>query len=195
MAAEIKHLVEFGQCQFLPFAKLAIVLDLAEAIWGILARTDISDAERVDHMASAIGMRTDADLLGRLVLGRYWRLLSDEQRARYQDRFPSFMLRMLASRLDVYARDARGRLNDHFRLLSGQSVGEQDVLVRSKVLPDTGPSLAVDWRLRMRGDDFAIIDLIIEGVSLLVSERSQFAAIIERRSVDDLLDEISSHSG
>ena len=184
-----------GQDQSTTADAEAIVMDLAEAIWGILDRIDTSEAERIDGLANAIGERTDSELLGRLVLGRYWRQLSDDQRSRYQDRFPSFMLRMLASRLHVYARDAKGGLEDHFRLLGSYPFGERDVLVRSKVIPNSGRPIAVDWRLRWRGDDLAIIDLVIEGVSLLVSERSQFAAVIERRSVDDLIDEIISHSG
>lgn len=173
----------------------AIVMDLAEAIWGVLAKTEITDAERVDGLVNVIGAKADAELIGLLVLGRYWRQLSNDQKRLYQERFPSFMLQILASRLNTYARDARGKLDDHFRLLRGQTSGQQDVLVRSKVLPDSGPTLAVDWRLRQRGDDLAIIDLIIEGVSLLVSQRSEFAAVIERRGIDELIDQIGSRPG
>ena len=67
--------------------------------------------------------------------------------------------------------------------------------MRSKVAPPTGDTLSVDWRLRMQGDQPVIIDLIIEGVSLLVSQRSEFAAVIERSDMDGLLAELRARAG
>ena len=65
--------------------------------------------------------------------------------------------------------------------------GRGDVLVRSKVLPASGENLDVDWRVRDRDGRLMIIDLIVEGVSLLVSQRSEFAAVIERNKFEGLL--------
>jgi phospholipid transport system substrate-binding protein len=55
-------------------------------------------------------------------------------------------------------------------------------------------NLTVDWRLRPRDDRPVIIDLIIEGASLLVSQRSEFAAVIERSSMDGLLTELRARA-
>ena len=56
---------------------------------------------------------------------------------------------------------------------SGQRpAGELDTLVRSKVFPTNGQPLALDRRLRAGDSGPVIIDLIVEGASLLVSQRS-----------------------
>jgi phospholipid transport system substrate-binding protein len=58
-----------------------------------------------------------------------------------------------------------------------------------------GDVLDVDWRLRARDDRPLIIDLIIEGASLLVAQRSEFTTVIERSDVDGLLAELSARAG
>jgi phospholipid transport system substrate-binding protein len=53
------------------------------------------------------------------------------------------------------------------------------------------PPLKVDWRIRERGDgDLVAIDVIIEGISLVVTQRSEFSAVIERSGMDGLLAEL-----
>jgi len=62
------------------------------------------------------------------------------------------------------------------------------------VQPQSGDSLSVDWRLREGDDGPVIIDVIIEGVSLLVSQRSEFAAVIERSNMEGLLAELQARA-
>jgi phospholipid transport system substrate-binding protein len=52
----------------------------------------------------------------------------------------------------------------------------------------------VDWRLRDAAHGPVIIDLIIEGISLLVSQRSEFAAVIERSDMEGLLTELQARA-
>ena len=101
----------------------------------------------------------------------------------------------VARRLYDYAADAQGALEDRFRILGSGPAGERDTLVRSKVFPTNGQPLALDWRLRAGDSGPVIIDLIVEGASLLVSQRSEFAAVIERHDLDGLLAELRARAG
>jgi ABC-type transporter MlaC component len=175
-------------------ASQAVVQDLAAQIWQVFDRTDLTDAERVDALATLLQSKTDVDLLARLVLGRYWNQISAEQRARYQALFRDVVMHNFASRLNVFAKGSRGRLEDHFTIISSAPAGRQDVLVRSRVRPETGEPLAVDWRLREDEGEPVVIDLIIGGVSLLVSQRSEFAAVIERSDMEGLLAELEARA-
>ena len=70
-------------------------------------------------------------------------------------------------------------------------VSDKDALVTSRILSDGEPPLQVDWRLRQRNDGGLVtIDLIVEGVSLIVTLRSEFASVIERLGFDGLLAEL-----
>jgi phospholipid transport system substrate-binding protein len=172
----------------------AVVHDLAVQIWQQLDRPDLSDQQRIDALARLLESKTDVELLSRLVLGRYWNQLSDQQKARYQSLFRDVVMHNFARRLNLYAKDSRGQLKDHFTIVSSAPAGKQDVLVRTRVRPEKGDTLAVDWRLRDGDNGPVIIDLIIAGVSLLVSQRSEFAAVIERSDMEGLLAELEARA-
>jgi phospholipid transport system substrate-binding protein len=168
------------------------VQELAAQIWQLLGQSD--ERGRVDAIAALLENATDVELLSRLVLARYWRQLNDEQRARYQTLFREVVMRTFARRLNQYAQDAQGPLEERFAITSSAPAGKQDVLVRSRVRPESGKTLAVDWRLREGDTGPVIIDVIIEGVSLLVSQRSEFAAVIERSDMEGLLAEMQARA-
>jgi phospholipid transport system substrate-binding protein len=172
----------------------AAVQSLAAQIWQSLGRADLANGARVDAIAVLLVNATDVELLSRLVLGRYWQRLDDEQKARYQTLFRDVVMRNFASRLNQYAKDAHGPLEERFNITSSAAAGKQDVLVRSTVRPTSGDPLAVDWRLRGSDGGPVIIDVIIEGVSLLVSQRAEFAAVIERSDMEGLLAELQARA-
>ena len=90
----------------------------------------------------------------------------------------------LASKLHLY----RGQ---SFEVTGAKVVSDKDALVTSRILSDGEPPLQVDWRLRERdGARPVTIDLIVEGVSLIVTLRSEFASVIERQGFDGLLAEL-----
>jgi len=172
----------------------ATVMALAEQTWTLLGRQDLSPEQRQDELAELIESRTDVALLSRLVLGRYWRELTDDQKAEYQRLFRVVIVRNLAGKLRSYAEDADGTLDQHFQIQGSQLAGKGDVLVRAKVLPSSGENLDVYWRVRDRDGRSMIIDLIVEDVSLLVSQRSEFAAVIERNKFEGLLAELQARA-
>ena len=126
----------------------------------------------------------DLDLVARLILGRHWRTADDGQRQQYLELFREYALANLASKLHLY----RGQ---SFEVTGAKVVSDQDALVTSRILSDGEPPLQVDWRLRQRSDGGLVtIDLIVEGVSLIVTLRSEFASVIERQGFDGLLAEL-----
>ena len=163
-----------------------VVLDLAEEIWSNVGPMQ-ADGRR-DRLAEAIKARTNVDVLSRLALGKYWRRLTSAQQAEYQRLFSIVTLTTLADRLDGYVGELSGPLNDHFWVAGSMRAGKRDVLVRSKVISVAGIPLSVDWRLRKFDDVPVIIDLVIEGVSLLVSQRAEFTSVIEKSGIEGLIE-------
>ncbi len=171
----------------------ATVMGLAEESWTLLARQDLGPDQRQDELAKLLESKTDVALLSRLALGRHWRGLTDDQKAEYQRLFRVVIIRNLAGKLSrYYAEDTNGPIDQHFQIYGSQMAGKGDILVRSKVRPSSGNDLDVDWRVRDRDGRLMIIDLIVEGASLLVSQRSEFAAVIERSKFEGLLAELQA---
>ncbi len=161
-----------------------VVRDLADDVWANAGQSNA--AGRKGRLAKAIKSRTNVDVLSRLALGKYWQRLSEEQQSDYQRLFAIVIMNNLADRLDAYVGDLSGPLGDHFWIADSMRVGKRDVLVRSKVVSAAGIPLAVDWRLRQFEEGPVIIDLVIEGVSLLVSQRAEFASVIEKKRIEGL---------
>ncbi|MGI9505973.1 MAG: MlaC/ttg2D family ABC transporter substrate-binding protein [Geminicoccaceae bacterium] len=163
-----------------------VVHALAEDIWS--SRQQAEGRKR--QLADAIKAKTSVGLLSRLVLGKHWRSLERVDQDEYRALFSQVVIGGLASRLDLLLREFEGPLDQHFSITGSGATGKKDVLVRSKVVATDGRALAVDWRLRATDAEPVIIDLIVEGVSLLVSQRSEFASVIERSRMDGLMNSL-----
>ena len=167
-----------------------VVKQLVEKVWQLLAERGAAPEIDRDHLLSVLDEGTDLTLLGRLVLGRYWRDANQRQRTEYLELFRRYMLQTFIQRLRQYAGTDMGHPGERFQIIASRPVGERDILVQSRVAPPTSQPLRVDWRLRERPGEPVIIDLIVEGISLLVTQRSEFAAVLERSGVDGLLAEL-----
>jgi len=167
----------------------SVVQGLVERLFHLLRSGPAGEPPTAELIAT-IDRDADLELLGRLVLGRYWRRATPEQRVAYQGLFRDFMLQTFARRLRPYAAVDLGRDDDRFAITASRRINERDVLVHSRLMPPEQPPLRLDWRLRRRAERPVVIDLIVEGVSLLVTQRAEFAAVIERYGMDGLLEQL-----
>jgi phospholipid transport system substrate-binding protein len=168
-----------------------VVQRLVDRLWQVLAEQGVGALDEQGLLA-VLEEGTDLTLLGRLVLGRYWRDANPRQRTMYLQLFRRYMVQTFLQRLRQYAGNGAGQPGPAFEVVASRPVGNSDILVQSRVLPPGSQPLRVDWRLRERPDGPVIIDLIIEGISLLVTQRSEFAAVLERTGVDGLLNELNA---
>jgi phospholipid transport system substrate-binding protein len=168
-----------------------VVQRLVDRLWQVLAEQGVGALDEQGLLA-VLEEGTDLTLLGRLVLGRYWRDANPRQRTMYLQLFRRYMVQTFVQRLRQYAGNEAGQPGPAFQVVASRPVGNSDILVQSRVLPSGGQPLRVDWRLRERPDGPVVIDLIVEGISLLVTQRSEFAAVLERTGVDGLLTELNA---
>ena len=126
----------------------------------------------------------DIPIVGRFVLGRHWRTASKEQRRDYMAIFVDFIVRVYASRFDSYGGElftARSVINDE----SG------DKIVRAQIVrPSGNDPIGIDFRVRMRDEGYKVIDVIVEGISMLHTHRVEFASVVNRKGIDGLLSDL-----
>ncbi|NJO37027.1 MAG: ABC transporter substrate-binding protein [Rhizobiales bacterium] len=154
--------------------------------------SDQGDTSRERRLMAAIESQTDLSLLARMTMGRYWGQATAGQQDAFVDVFRRYLLQSFVSRLRRYAGADLGTARDRFEITATQSAGNGDVVVRSRIHPPAGQPLEVDWRLRSRNDRLFIIDLVVEGVSLLITQRSEFGSVLERVGIDGLIGELQN---
>jgi phospholipid transport system substrate-binding protein len=165
-------------------AARALIVGVGVEVLAVLRNPDLAPPQKFDLLVELLDGPIDLDLIARLILGRHWRTASETQQTEYLELFRAFALDNLASKLQVYD-------GQDFEVVGSQSVNERDALVQSLVSGAGQKPLKVDWRVRERGDgDLVAIDVIIEGISLIVTQRSEFSAVIERSGMDGLLAEL-----
>ena len=167
-----------------PESARALIEEVSAEVLTILSDQSRGDRQKFDALVVLLNEPIDLDLVGRLILGRYWRTADDGQRQQYLELFREYALANLASKLHLYQ-------GQSFEVTGAKVVSDKDALVTSRILSDGEPPLQVEWRLRERNDGGLVtIDLIVEGVSLIVTLRSEFASVIERLGFDGLLAEL-----
>lgn len=166
-----------------------LVKRLVEHVLKVIS-ADNGEASQKRRLMAAIESQTDLSLLARMTMGRNWRRATAEQRKDFVDLFGRYLLQSFTARLRRYAGTDLGSVGDRFAISGTQAAGKNDVIVRSRIFPPSGAPLEVDWRLRPREGRLFIIDLVVEGVSLLVTQRSEFSSVVERVGIDGLINEL-----
>jgi phospholipid transport system substrate-binding protein len=167
-----------------PDAAQQMIQDVGVEVLAILRNHDLSQQQKFDQLVDLLDGPIDLELIARLILGRHWRSASDAQQAEYLELFRAFALDNLANRLHVYS-------GEDFEIVGSQAVNDRDAVVATRVTGGGRQPLKVDWRVReLRDGDLVAIDVIVEGISLVVTQRSEFSSVIERSGMDGLLAEL-----
>jgi phospholipid transport system substrate-binding protein len=168
-----------------------VVQRLVDQVWRLMANSGVDEVDQED-LLSVLAEGTEVSLRGQRVVGRYWRQANPSQRTEYLILFRRYMFQTFVQRLRQYVGSDLGAASERFQIIASRPVGTRDILVQSRVAPPSCQPLRVDWRLRERPGEPVIIDLIVEGISLLVTQRSEFAAVLERGGIDRLLGELQA---
>lgn len=113
----------------------------------------------------------DVPYIGRFVLGRFWNQATPPQQEEYQKLFEKMIVSTYADRFIEYS-------GETFKITGSRPEGDTDAVVTTQIVRPNGPPVNVDWRVRKRDSGFKIIDVIVEGVSMSVTQRSEFASVI-----------------
>ena len=111
--------------------------------------------------------------IARFVLGRYWRSAGAEEQQEFVKLFEDYVAFVYTARLANFG-------GQTFKIRGSRSDGD-GVIVSTDVISPGGTSpLRIDWRLVNNSGAFKVNDVIVEGVSMSVTQRSEFASIIQR---------------
>jgi phospholipid transport system substrate-binding protein len=125
----------------------------------------------------------DFDTISRLVLARNWPKLSAKQQADFVVEFKRHLSGTYWKTLEDY-RDQKVAVTGARPEKSG------DVTVRSTIEGERSEPIRIDYRMRPKAGEWVVIDVIIEGVSLVQNFRSQTQEIISEVGIDGLIDRL-----
>ncbi len=150
----------------------AMITDLGNRALEVLAKP-VGARQREARFRELFHEDFDVPTIARFVLGRYWRLATPEQQQEFVSLFDTYTTFTYSNRLSQY----RGETLK----VTGSRSEPDGWLVTSFILHTNGsPQARVDWRLTWTDGTYKITDVIVEGISMAVTQRSEFAAVIRR---------------
>jgi phospholipid transport system substrate-binding protein len=148
---------------------------LVNAAFSALANKQLTENDRAKDFHAILDKDFDMPLISRFVLGRYWKEATDPERQRFVTLFEEYVIRCYAKPFSEYYS------GETVRVIGARPVGETTTLVQSEVIgTDGGPPTKLDWLVRKDDDGYKIVDVDVEGVSLVLTQREQFGSVIER---------------
>src|SRR5438128_5842446 len=118
---------------------------------------------------------TDFDCpgLARFVLGRYWRSASEEEQQEFVKLFGDYVVFVYTARLSNFGGEA-------LKVRGSRSDGDGVIVSTDVISPGAASPMKIDWRLVTDNGAYKISDLIVEGISMAVTQRSEFASVVQR---------------
>ena len=157
---------------------------LGQRTIAALDRLGGDPAARRQAVSALLDETVDLALIARLCLGRHWRTAGKEQRTRYVDLFRANVLAVLSRRMSYYTGGEKF-------VVTASRPARDDAMVASEIIYATNdPPMKIGWRVRVTDGRPIIIDVLPEGVSLVLTYRSEFDEVVARSGMDGLLAEL-----
>lgn len=162
-----------------PAAALASATGRAEALVGQvnaeltgLLRSGKPEAQLIADFERLLARYGDMPVVAASVLGPPWRSASAAERQAFVAAFQGYLARK-------YGRQFRDYQNAEIRIVRARDAGQSGVLVETLVTRPGREGFRVEWQVSERGGSPKVVNLIIEGVSMLTNERAEVGAMLE----------------
>ena len=121
----------------------------------------------------------------RLAVGRAWREATPEQRKKLVEEFRSMLVRTYSNALEGYQ-------GQEMKVLpSRNKAGDTEATVRNQFTRAGGKPVPIDYQMRKTGSGWKIYDISVEGISLVLTYRSEFDQVVKQEGIDGLIKRLS----
>jgi phospholipid transport system substrate-binding protein len=179
-AAPLAFLLAWAAYAAAPDAR-AVMEETVDQVLAVLRDGTLSDENKLGRIRKIAESRFDFERMSKLVLARNRRKLTPEQQAEFVVEFKRHLTVTYGRRIGEFS-------NEQIEVVETRPETKGDVTVKTLV---TGGAAAdgvkIDYRMRMRDDSWYVIDVIIEGVSLISNFRSQVQEIVSAKGADQLI--------
>ena len=162
------------------------VNNFADQAIEILRDQDITENDKTSRFTELVMNAIDLNLVSKFVLSKTWKNSTDDQKERYLTAFKEYFINSYANKLDQYS-------GEQIQVVGSEAAGKY-IIVESNILREGTDTLKINlkWRLINRDGDIKIIDLNIEGISLIIAQREEFQSFLanNENDIEKLIDKI-----
>ena len=154
------------------------VSNFADSAIDILSDNQILEDEKNSKFTDLVMSAIDLNLISKFVLSKTWKNATDDQKERYIRAFKNYFINSYANKLDQYS-------GEQVEVVDAEEAGKY-VIVNSFIYREGTDTLKINlkWRLLNRDGEIKIIDLNIEGISLIIAQREEFQSFLANNEGD-----------
>jgi len=159
------------------------VMKMTQSAINTLTDKSISQNSKETQFGELFDKNFDVPSISKFVLGKYWKQASLDQKKNFIKAFRNYVVKTYSSRFNEYS-------GEQLKLVDYENESNPKIFLVHTVLErQDAPVIKVDWRIGKKKDRFVILDIVIEGISLAVTQRSEFVGVIEQNngSIDKLI--------
>ena len=130
--------------------------------------------DKQPQLAKIIEGAVDVDSVAKFCLGRFWRTATPEQQKQYTLLFHSVLINNITGKLGEYQ-------GVTFSVQQAQA-REETTMVATLVERPGNPPTKVEWILSEESGSPRVVDVIAEGTSLRLTQRSDYAAFLSHNN-------------
>ncbi|HJS77641.1 MAG TPA: ABC transporter substrate-binding protein [Burkholderiales bacterium] len=117
----------------------------------------------------------------RLAVGRGWAQATPEQRKKLVTEFRNMLVRTYSNAITAYEGQTMKVMPVRMK------PGDTDVTVHNQFIRPGGKPVLLDYSMRKTDSGWKIYDIVVEGVSLVLTYRSEFDAVVKQEGIDGLI--------
>ena len=158
------------------------VQDFSAKAVAVLGDQSLSPDRKAQEVRRLLTEGFDVPRIARFVLGRYWAKTTAEQRAEYERLFEDYILVTYWRKLDSYS-------DEKIEVKNVRRKNDRIATVSTRMMRGEGEPILLDWRLLRVDGQWRIVDFVVEGMSMALSQRSEFAAVVRANGgqIDSLI--------
>ena len=152
----------------------------------IIKDNNTHEDQKVQKLRDLFEKNVDIQWMSRFAIARYWNIMNESQRANYINKYHDYVM-------ELYVPKFREYNNNAVTINSIKAMDRGQYIVATQIVSANGKQYDVSYRCKQYDDGtIKIIEIIGENISLINSQRSEFASIIEKDGVDYLISMIAS---
>jgi len=151
-----------------------LVRAMADTVVAILANKGLPKAQREERFRQIYRANFDHAIIAASVMGPPWKTASPAARQEYLQVFETYIAKVYAAQLSNYS-------GEKLEVTKGEPDGPGATIESRIVDPKTGRTVDIKWRLRPTDGKMKVRDVLIENVSMALTQRREFAAVLQQR--------------
>ena len=159
------------------------VMEITETAINTLTNKSVDQNKKEAQFGKLFDKNFDVPSISRFVLGKYWKQASLDQKKKFIKAFRNYIVKTYSSRFNEYS-------GEKLKLIDFENESNPKIFLVHTILErQDAPVIKVDWRIGKKKDRFVILDIIIEGISLAITQRSEFVSVIDQNegNIDQLI--------